>query len=177
MSTSALRSAFLATQFAHSARVEQSDDDMSSPEMSTMSPSMSHDHDENDSPLLLREDAASIAAHLDVVETHRPSTFSHEVEWKLTLRSSSSSPKHVAETHTIALRHGLVIGKRRITVDGVKVHKSARLVDSGSSHRVSCAGVDLVVLIEEHGVGFRYNLLVDDLPVSSTAAHFTRVLA
>lgn len=65
----------------------------------------------------------------------------------------------------VELDHGTISGKREIRVDGELVEKSRRLFDSGSSHTFQLDGHMITARIKSNGLRFRYDLLVDGMPL------------
>ena len=65
----------------------------------------------------------------------------------------------------VELDHGTISGKREIRVDGELVEKSRKLFDSGSNHTFQLDGHMINARIKSNGLTFRYDLLVDGMPL------------
>ena len=62
--------------------------------------------------------------------------------------------------HTVELEHGYWSGKRVIRVDGERLERTRRLVDSGSQHAFEIDGHPCAVHIRTNGITFTYDLVV-----------------
>jgi hypothetical protein len=65
--------------------------------------------------------------------------------------------------HVVELRHGVLFGKRAITLDGneIELEKSGDLIDTGSEHRFDVDGHACILKIRSSGLSFDYELFVD----------------
>ena len=72
--------------------------------------------------------------------------------WSFTLENQ----KHVVE-----LEHGKISGKRVITLDGETIHKSKKLVDSGSEHSFQIENRPCLIRIKTNGITFSYEFVLD----------------
>ncbi|MBN2138392.1 MAG: hypothetical protein JW720_11350 [Sedimentisphaerales bacterium] len=65
--------------------------------------------------------------------------------------------------HIVELQHGLIFGKRAITLDGseIELEKSGNLIDTGSEHRFDVDGHACILKIRSSGLTFDYELFLD----------------
>ncbi len=67
--------------------------------------------------------------------------------------------------HVVELEHGYFSGKRDITIDGIPLESSSKLMDilwdTGSVHNFDVSGVPCVLQIKGKVITFNYNLYVN----------------
>ena len=63
--------------------------------------------------------------------------------------------------HTVKVKHGYWSGKRTVTLDGIVIHESRKLWDTGSEHRFDAGGKPCVLKIRNSPFHYDYELFVD----------------
>jgi hypothetical protein len=67
--------------------------------------------------------------------------------------------------HTVRLDHGFLDGRREITVDGIPLETSSRILDTGSVHHFEVSGVPCVLHIKRKAFSLDSKLYVNRKPV------------
>ncbi len=71
------------------------------------------------------------------------------------------------QRHTLELEHGVISGKRVISIDGQVAYQSRNLIDSGSLHNFRIDGHWVQVFIQPNFLSFVYDLLIDNVALDT----------
>jgi len=97
---------------------------------------------------------------LSIRRTSGTKKMTNHVIWEVP-QLSSAEAKTADKIQVIELTHGLLLGKRRLLVNGALVEKSSKFFDTGSLHDLFVNGMHVKIHIVADNVSFRYVLEID----------------